>query len=297
MNISRERVSPLTIAAADTHLQERSIGAILVDEGKVSPQDAERILVLQKREGLRFGDAAIKLGLVKPEDIQHALSRQFDYPYLMPGDENVSEELVAAFSPFSRDVEALRALRSQLMLRWFGIEAERRALAVVSAGRGEGRSHLAANLAVVFSQLGERTLLIDADLRRPRQHELFRLSNRSGLSAILAGRPEIDGIQRIPSFLDLSVLTAGPVPPNPGELLSRPAFSQLLERLAGQYDAILLDTAAGSGDTDAQTVAVRAGGVIMVVRQHKTRVREAGDLVARLSSASAQIVGTVLTDF
>ena len=139
-----------------------SIGAILVDSGKLTIEAAERILRLQKEQGLLFGDAALQLGLLTNEDIQFALARQYDYPYLLKGDGEVSSELVAAFQPFSPQVEALRALRSQLMLRWFTGQQERRALAIVSPARGEGRSYLAANLAVVFSQLGEHTLLIDA---------------------------------------------------------------------------------------------------------------------------------------
>src|SRR6185295_31397 len=118
-------------------------------------------------------------------------------------------------------------------------------LTIVGTERGEGRSHLAANLAVVFSQLGERTLLIDADMRHPRQHELFKLPNKSGLSSMLAGRTERNEAQRIPAFLDLSVLPSGATPPNPVELLGRPVFTQMIEDYAGEYDVILLDTPAG----------------------------------------------------
>jgi len=207
----------------------RSIGAILIDTGRLTPESAERILKLQKEQGLRFGDAAIQLGLLTETDIQRALSRQYDYPYLMPGDDRVSEEVVAAFKPFSPIVEQLRALRSQLMLRWIDAEAGHKTLAVVSAGRGEGRSFTAANLAVVFSQLGERTLLIDADLRNPRQHQLFNLENRIGLSSVLAGRAELpETIVRIPGLIDLSVLPAGATPPNPQELLSRPGCGRFI---------------------------------------------------------------------
>jgi protein-tyrosine kinase len=125
--------------------------------------------------------------LMTQEDVRYALSVQFDYPYL-PDDSSLSRELVAAYEPASRAVEDLRALRSQLMLRWFDTAAERRGLAIASAGQGDGRSYLAANLAIVFSQLGERTLLIDANLRTPKQHKLFNLGGRTGLSDMLVGR-------------------------------------------------------------------------------------------------------------
>ena len=104
------------------------------------------------------------------------------------GDASLSHELVAAYKPFSPVVEQLRALRSELMLRWFDEQPAHKAIAVMSEARGEGRSYIAANLAVVFSQLGGRTLLIDADLRKPSQHLLFGLENRIGLSTVLSGR-------------------------------------------------------------------------------------------------------------
>ena len=106
-------------AAAAAAARGRSIGAILIDTGRLSAENAERILRLQKEQGKRFGDAAIELGLLNEDDIRFALSSQFDYPYLLAGDNSLSQELVAAYKPFSPAVEQLRALRSQLMLRWF----------------------------------------------------------------------------------------------------------------------------------------------------------------------------------
>ena len=272
-----------------------SIGAILVDSGKLTIEAAERILRLQKEQGLLFGDAALQLGLLTNEDIQFALARQYDYPYLLKGDGEVSSELVAAFQPFSPQVEALRALRSQLMLRWFTGQQERRALAIVSPARGEGRSYLAANLAVVFSQLGEHTLLIDADMRNPRQHALFGLENRTGLSSII-GRGEVSNIHRIPSFKDLSLLTAGPQPPNPQELLGRPPFAKLLAELAGEFDVVIIDTPATDEYGDARAIAVRAGGALMVARKKETRVADLREIVKQLTQSGVAVVGSVLNE-
>lgn len=283
-------------AENDTH-KDRSIGATLIDAGKLTLEDAERVLRLQKTEGIRFGEAAVKLGLVSAAEIQQILARQFDYPYLMAGEALVSEEVIAAYKPFSSQVEALRALRSQLMLRWFSTELERKALAIVSPVRGEGRSFLAANLAVVFSQLGEHTLLIDADMRNPCQHKLFGLENRVGLSAILSGRGEVSAIERIPSLIDLSVLPAGAVPPNPQELISRPIFSQLMEELSREFDVIIIDTPAGENYADAQTLATRAGGAMVVAHKNTSRLRATRRLVDELAQASVLVVGTVLNEF
>ena len=165
-----------------TLYKDANIGKLLLDLGKITPEEAERVLRLQKAEDLRFGVAAQKLGLVTDADIHQALSLQFDYPYLQPNQGAFSKDLVAAYQPFSRQVEALRALRSQLILRWFN--EGNKSLAIVAASESDGCSNLAANLAVVFSQLGEQTLLVDANLREPKQHKIFNLSERRGLSDI-----------------------------------------------------------------------------------------------------------------
>lgn len=272
------------------------IGAILVDAGKLSLQDAERILALQQQEGLRFGDAGLRLGLLSTEDISIALARQYAYPYLLAGESNIAKEVVAAYGPFNPQIETLRALRSQLMLRWFSDEKETRTLAVVSPGRGEGRSWLSANLAVMFSQLGQRTLLMDADLRSPRQHSLFGLTNRTGLSSILANRGELNAVHRIASLLDLSILPSGPQPPNPQELVSRPAFAKLLEELSEQYSVIIIDTPAAAY-ADAQVIANRASGALLLARRHLTAIGDLAVMADNLRNTGVQLVGSAITDF
>jgi receptor protein-tyrosine kinase len=292
MNVMPSKTVLLRQAAGN-----RSIGAILVDAGRLTLEDAERILTLQQNEGLRFGDAGIKLGALKPEDISFALARQFDYPYLLAGESNVARVIVAAYEPFSVEVEALRALRSQLMMRWFTGEREKRTLAIASPGRGEGRSWLAANLAVVFSQLGEHTLLIDGDLRNPSQHSLFGIENRSGLSSILSNRGQADTIQRIDSFVDLSVLPSGPLPPNPQELLGRPPFARLLDELAGEFGVIIIDTPAATEFADTQTIATRSSGALLLARKHRTIVSALGSLTDNLRQTGVQVVGSIVTEF
>ncbi len=274
----------------------RSIGAILIDAGRLSAESAEHILRLQKEQGKRFGDAAIELGLLSEDDIRFALSSQFDYPYLPAGDNSLSHELIAAYKPFSPVVEQLRALRSQLMLRWFDAETNRKALAILSPGAGEGRSFIAANLAIVFSQLGERTLLIDADLRNPRQHELFKLGNGSGLSGLLAGRANAEAVLRVPSLLGLSVLPAGAVPPNPQELLGRPAFIETLRSLSQEFDVVIIDTPAASNFADAQTIAARAGAAIMLASKNQSSLPDMAALTANLQQAGTTLVGSVLNN-
>ena len=277
----------------------RSLGGILIDSGLLKPEDAERVLLVQKEQNLRFGEAAIRLGLLTEADIQHALSRQFAYAYLRktPGEERpVSEELVAAYEPFSARVEQLRSIRSQLMLRWFDKAEQRQVLSVVGAERGEGRSHLAANLAVVFSQLGERTLLVDADMRNPRQHEIFHLENKVGFSTVLSGRSRGDSVVRIPELAGLSVLPAGPMPPNPLELLNRLNFDEFLIQAKASFDVVIVDTPAISTGEDAFMTAVRTGAAIAVARSSQTKVSAFSDLVQGLMNAGVSVVGSVLNE-
>ena len=273
---------------------EQKLGKLLLDAGKLAPTDAEKILRLQKSDNLRFGDAAVRLGLVTESDIRYALAQQFDYPYLSSGEGGFSPELAAAYSPFSPQVDQLRALRSQLMLRWFAFG--HKSLSVVGANKDEGVSSLAANLAVVFSQLGERTLLIDADLREPRQHAMFNLGNRPGLSDILIGRAELTAAIRIPSFVGLSVLTAGTIPPNPAELLSRLGMVSLLNSYKEYFDVILVDTSPGTFSETA-TVCLRTEGALIAARQDYSKVSEITALANNLNETGVSVVGTVLNQF
>lgn len=275
----------------------RSIGAILIDAGRLKAEDAEIILRVQREQGLPFGDAAMSVGLLSRADIDFALSCQFDYPYLLHGQSAVSEKLIAAYAPFTPQVEALRALRSQLKLRWFDGDPANRALAIVSAERKEGRSFIAANLAVVFSQLGERTLLIDADLRNPCQHQMFGLDNRAGFSTILSGRGGREALNRIPLLRDLSVLPAGALPPNPSELLGRPILPQLLQELAKEFDVILIDTPAAGDTADALTTSICAGSALIVVRKNAASSWRVRGIADSTTQSNTTVVGSVLNDY
>lgn len=292
MNNPAERISvvPAPPARSNAH-----IGALLVDSGKITLEQAERVMRLQQEKGLRFGDAAIKLGLITTADFDAVVAQQFEFSFLVPGSSELSGELVAAYAPFDPRIETFRAVRSQLMLRWFNPEVGLKHLAIVSPHRAEGRSHFAANLAIVFSQLGKKTLLVDADMRHPRQHILFNLENRAGLSTLLAGRADTEVVERILPLLNLSVLPAGPVPPNPQELLGRPLFQKLMVGMAKEYDVIILDTPAGNTHADAQTVAALAGGAFMVTRLDHTPISTVRALSDSLTGTTgAVLVGAII---
>ncbi len=285
-------LSPLP---ADHSASAQRMGALLQGAGKLTLDDAERVLRLQNELGLRFGEAALRLGLVSEADVAQALARQFAYPDLADGHAALSPRLVAAYQPFSPQVEALRAIRGQLVLRWFA--RGRRALAIVGVGADDGASLFAANLAVVFSQLGQQTLLVDANLRTPRQQEVFGIAPRQGLSDLLAGRAGLDVIARVPDFVDLSLLPAGTLPPNPAELLAREGFRGLNAQLESRYDVVLYDLPPFATGADALAVAGRAGAVLLVARRDHTRVASLGRMAEQLVEAGGEVLGSVLVEF
>jgi len=287
---------PAELLARDRH-RLRAIGTILMEEGLLRSNDLDKIHRYATERGLQFGAAAVQLKLLRPEDVEFALARQFNYPTLpLAGGGSVAEDVIAAHNPTSRLVEPLRALRSQLTYRWLNA-AKRKVLAIVSPERGEGRSWLAANLATAFAQTGERTLLIDADMRNPRQHQLFKLDKAAGLSALLTGRAGADVAQRIHPQLRLFVLPAGTLPPNPQELLAHPAFAVVLERCIENFDLIILDTPPATETSDAQILAAQAGSAVVLVRRNHTRNAGLSATMACLSETGVEIVGSVVNEY
>jgi len=283
------------------------LGTILVDAGRLNASDVEKIVRAQKENELSFEQAALRLGLISQDDINFALARQSDSPHPAAGGASVSDDVVAAIEPYNRVVEQLHVLRSQLMRCWFNGERGHKALAITSADRSEGRSFIAANLAVVFAQTGARTALIDADLRHGCQARLFKLedssdaeaftSRRAGLSNILAGQARREHVITNGVIRNLAVLPAGVAPPNPHELLSRPAFGRLLDDLAEEFDVILIDTPAARHYADAQTLASRAGAALLVARKDLTSAPELSRLARSLQQSRVELVGSVFNDF
>jgi len=278
----------------DAASKESTIGRMLLDMGKITPEDATRVLALQAQKGLRFGQAAQELGLVTEADIQLVLASQFDYQYVQSHQTNFDQALVAAMEPFGKEAEMLRALRGQLTVRWFSTH---KSLAVIAADERASAAVASANLAVLFAQQGKRTLLVDANLRKPRQHDLFGTGPRAGLSDMLAGRVQNAGVLQVAPFDQLSLLCAGPQPPNPHELLGRPRFAALSEEFARVFDVVIYDAPPLSTSADAYAIASRAGGVLLVLSKSTTKQAAVREIRAQLLRSGVEIVGALLLDF
>ncbi len=269
------------------------MGPMLVAKGKINPKDLSMILAAQKKHGLRFGEAALKLGLIKDEDINAILAEQFAYTQTPAASSKLDRRLSALFQPDSTQAEALRSLRSELQLRYFNPQPHR-ALALVSAEDAAGSALTAANLAISFAQLGLRTLLIDSNLRRPQLNKLFDLSEHApGLSDWLAERTSV-----APTAIDavrcLSVLPAGTRAPNPQELLASKHFQERIGALALRFDVTLISTAPMDSNRDAQLVAAQAGAALLLARTHVTSTKALTAITNRLRELGVRLVGASL---
>jgi len=272
------------------------LGLTLVDQGKIKPSSINKILEYSQKNGLRFGESAVKLGLIKQSALDEALAAHFNFPYLDKKSNKISKELVAAYDPFSQKGEALRTLRSQLILHW--LSEGRKTLAVVAPNSSCGSSYVAANLAVIWSQMGEKTLLIDADLRNGRQHQIFNVKNRIGLSGALVSRGAVESIIRpVAPFRGLSLLPAGAPPPNPSELLERRELREILEKVRQDFSVIIIDAPPMDGASGAEFIAAVAADALVVLRKNKTPLSSASNLIKKIRSLDAEVVGSVLSQF
>jgi chain length determinant protein tyrosine kinase EpsG len=286
--------------AARPDEEPQPIGRMLQTLRGLSDEQIEEIVEYQRRHGLQFGEAAVALRLASDGDIVELIARQFHYP-CDPGSDASSAlppELVVARNPFSDGAEMIRDLRTQLLIGLTGADGGRLSLAVTSAQAGDGKTFVAANLAAVFSQLGKRTLLIDANMRQPRAGAIFGVADGSpGLSTILSGRALKYAFHQTAALPNLFVLGAGPVPPNPQELLQGASFERLLDELGHEFDHIVIDTPAGDSGSDFRMVAARAAATLVVARQDSTSYDALAAVVQTLARGANTLAGVVMNRY
>jgi protein-tyrosine kinase len=298
-----------------THTVDKSQNDELISLWGLSAESVERIGEIVRSEGLSFGDAAFRLGLVSREDLDDAIAwveRRNDQPgpietaihqakartsvalrhagMVRPG-----SRLLLVHDPDSPRSERIRALRTELMLL-VGEARHDNVLALLSPGASEGRSQLCAELAISFAQAGRRTLLVDADMRHPHQHLLFNADYQWGLAQALAlgEAPTLYGVEGVP---ELSLLSAGVIPPNPLELVTNRRFGRMVETWRRTYDFVLIDTPPVSQYADGLPIATAANRVLIVTRTESTSFSSMKELVRRLAPTQARILGAVLNKF
>ena len=203
-------------------------------------------------------------------------------------------DLVSLQAPTSPAAEAYRLLRTSV--KFLGIDSPARTVLVTSAAPSEGKTVTAANLALVLAQGGDRVLLVGADQRRPRIHELFGAPVNPGLTSVLLGETSPEAaIYAIEEAPGLHLLPPGPPPPNPAELLDSARARTVLPELAERYDTVVIDSPPVLPVTDAQVLASMADAVLLVVAYRETSQRGLGRAIELLEQVHAPLIGTVLT--
>mgnify|MGYP005812274379 CR=1 FL=1 len=310
--------------------RDEEIRAALIEQCGLSAQDVAMVADVMRGSGIGFREAALRIGLITPEDIgrvlrpagagaRHGSGRHsgpdvrgnagpvqpvwrgrrdtllHDQPTGTPV--RPAPGLSGLNDRFSPRSERMLALRTELLLTQSETANQACMIAVISAFPGEGRSRLAAELAISFAQLRDSTLLVDGDMRRPSQHRLFSgADSKSGLAqAIAAGvQPAVQPVEGLP---ELSVLSAGTVPANPLDLLSDVRFEDLMMAWRNQYRFVIIDTPPVSECADALAIAHTAGRALVVCRADRTTYDGARAMLRRLAMTQAEVMGAVVTHF
>ena len=190
--------------------------------------------------------------------------------------------------------ESYKTIRTNLIYALAG--AERKVIAISSPTPSDGKSTTSSNLAVTIAQTGNSVLLIDADLRKPTIHKLFRVTNEEGLSKVLSKQTSVETAIKRDVKPNLSLITSGPIPPNPSELLSMPIYEQTINELAEQFDYIIIDTPPVNIVSDCQLVVRAVQGVVFVVRYKVSQYKDLELAAENIRNIDGNILGVVIND-
>jgi receptor protein-tyrosine kinase len=298
-----------------SEIPDEEIHKALVLLYRLSNEAVESINDLMHKLKIRFADAALHTGVVTQDELDKALDwiqhravqqgrgiieevlrrRVRREVVLWQGNPlKPSELLLLAHDPGHPRSESIRSLRTELLLRTRNQGTG--VLALLSPCAGEGRSQLSAELAIAFAQLGRRTLLVDADLRRPRQHTLFGAENLRGLTEALvdSGAINLHGIEGLPQ---MALLTSGVLPRNPLELLAGIRFERLIAEWRRSFEFVVFDTPPAAESSDAITVAAAAGQVLILSRANMTPFNALKEMSRKLETTHARTLGAVIGSF
>lgn len=203
-------------------------------------------------------------------------------------------QLITLSNPRSPISESYRSLRTNI--DYSAIDEKIQVIMVSSAGPGEGKTTTITNLAITYAQSERKVVLIDADLRKPTAHHNFSISNRWGLSSVLSQQCTLEECIQMSNVPGLDVITSGTIPPNPAEMLGSNRMTAVIQQLRGMYDIILIDTPPLLAVTDAQIVATKSDGAIMVVDQGRVKRDIAKKAIQNLQTVNARILGVVLNN-
>lgn len=212
----------------------------------------------------------------------------------IPQVEGQGKDLHIHREPKSHIAECTRAVRTNLL--FMSPDRPLKRMLVTSSGPQEGKSTTAINLGIAMAQSGQRVLIVDTDMRRPRLHKAFGVPNDVGVSSLVVGDGNLDDALKTTEVPGLFLLPCGPVPPNPAELLHARAFGELLQSLDGRFDRIILDSPPVGAVADAIVLATQVNGVVLVLKSGVTHREVARRTVRALNDVKAMMLGAVLND-
>ncbi len=205
----------------------------------------------------------------------------------------LSSELVVHHEPMGAGAEAFRVLRTNL--QFMGLDKPLKSIVVTSAVPGEGKSTVAANLAIAYAQTGANVCLVDADLRRPRVAKIFGVDNWRGLTNAVIHQNGLENDLQPSPISGVTLLTSGPIPPNPAEILGSGRMTQLLADLASRFDMVIVDSPPTLAVTDAAVLAPKVDGVLLVVRSGKADRQAVKRALSALETVKANVLGVTLS--
>jgi len=215
-------------------------------------------------------------------------------PSIERSKDGTSQDLFVHALPKSAAAECLRAVRTNLL--FMSPEKALRTILVTSSGPQEGKTTTATSLAVTMANSGNRVLLVDADMRRPRVHRIFGKQNKVGLSSLILGEGKLPALVQETGIDNLWVLPCGPIPPNPAELLHTTAFKRIVAEMAAAYDRVIIDSPPVGVVADSVVMATLVDGTLVVLKAGKTDLILASQAVKQLRDVNAPIFGAVLND-
>lgn len=208
--------------------------------------------------------------------------------------EETIRDLFVHSNPQSAPAECLRSIRTNLL--FMSPDRPLKTILVTSSGPGEGKTTTAVSLAEIMADGGSRVLLVEADMRRPRLHKVFGFRSEQGLSSLILGESRLDGVVQDTSIENLSVLTCGPIPPNPAELLHTEAFKTILTEASRRFDRVIIDSPPAGVVADAVVVSTLVDGTLFVVKAGQTSRDAAARALRALLDVMARVFGAVLND-